>query len=251
MLLHYPTLLHTALITAALAVASRTATGDPRWTALAVIVIAAIAAAGGRAIGRHFFFAIVPVTLAVAVIALLFFVDSARQRDVLIGITAAFVYAVTLGSYRLSRNPRDAVARGMVIAAATTSVFFFYAALFAIALNFLVPSWAIGAAVFVVTTVVTWQYFVMIAPHDRFVQAAVYSLALGLVMTESTLIAALWPFGYLTTSIVLLMIYYVLWDLGQGYFLDRLSKVRLVTNVVFFLLLATIVLLTAQWMPTV
>lgn len=248
--LHIPILIYTLLYTVILAVASRVAMDDVIHVGIAVAILSILSAFAGRVIARHFFFAIVPVFLSVATLVLLFFIDSVLQQQIIVGIVGLLVYGVTLGSYRLSKQPRDAVARGMVVAAATAALFFSYAAVFAVYLNFIIPEWLVGFCVLVLTTVIAWQYFVMIA-QGRFVQTIVYSVMLSTVLMEISLAAVAWPFGYLTTSVVLLMIYYILWDLAQSFFLDRLSKVRLVTNIAFFLVVAVMVLLSAQWVPVV
>ncbi len=249
-IVHVPIGVYAVVYALGLLAVVRFALSDVMYVSIAVAALAVLSALAGRMIARHFFFAIVPVTLSIASLTLLFFIDSPRQQDVLIALVGVLVYGVMLGSYRLSRQPRDAVARGMVIAGATTAVFFAYAAVFAVYLNFVIPAWVIGVCVFVVTTIISWQYFVMIA-HGRFVQTIVYAVALGSVLTEAALSAVAWPFGYLTTGVVLLMIYYILWDLAQSFFLDRLSKTRLVVNVIFFLGMATMVLVSAQWLPVV
>lgn len=247
---HLPIAVYAVIYMVGLFVAVQYALSDFLYVGIAISILTLLSAVAGRMIARHFFFAIVPVLLSIASLVLLFFIDSLRQQQIITFVVGLLVYAVTLGSYRLSKQPRDAVARGMVVAGATTAVFFAYSAIFAVYLNFIISQWLVGFCVFVVTVVISWQYFVMIA-HGRFVQTIVYSIALGLVLTEVSMSAIMWPFGYLTTSVVLLMIYYILWDLGQAFFLDRLSKTRLIINVIFFLCIATMVLLSAQWLPVV
>ncbi len=247
---HVPIALYAIVYAVGLQVLARYSAESLVVLASGVAAFAVISAVVGRIIARHFFFAIVPVILSVASLTLLFFIDSRSQQIIVSGIVGILVYGVTLGSYRLSRYPRDAVARGMVVAGATTAIFFSYAAIFAIYLNFIVPLWFVGFSIFILTTVISWQYFVMIA-HGRFVQTIIYSCALGVVLSEVAVSAIMWPFGYLTTSVVLLMIYYILWDLGQSFFLERLSKTRLSVNVIFFLAMAALVLSSAQWLPVV
>ncbi len=247
---HMPTAFYAVTYTVALFFTARYALSDVAYVAGAIVALMVFSAVAQRLIARHFFFAIVPVALSISSLALLFFIDSLRQQQIIIVVVGILVYAVTLGVYRLSQQPHDAVARGMVIAGATTAIFFAYAATFAIYLNFIVPQWLVGCVVFGTTAIISWQYFVMIA-RGRFIQTILYSVALSIVLTEMAMSAVLWPFGYLTTSVVLLMIYYILWDLGQSFFLDHLSKARLIVNVVFFLGVGLMVLLSAQWLPVV
>jgi len=54
-----------------------------------------------------------------------------------------------------------------------------------------------------------------------------------------------WPFGYLTTGVIALILYYILWDLTQSFFLKLLSKKRVVANMIFFSALIVIILLSS------
>ena len=215
---------------------------------LAAALVIFFSLAAGRILARHIFFAIVPVILSLSTVTLLFFVDTKLQKYLFIALSSLLVYVTTLGLVRLSRNPRDAVARGLMVAGATAAMFFFYAAVFGIYLNYVFPAAALAGAIFFVTALMCWQYFVLIA-NGRFPQTVVYSLAIALVTAQAAAAMTFWPFGYLTVGVVLLMIYYVMWDLAQSYFLDRLSKTRLVINLMLFCLLAASVLLTTRWLP--
>ncbi len=247
---HVPIVFYTVVYAAILFLTARYALSDVAYLAVAIAILMIFSALVERSIARHFFFAIVPVVLSISSLALLFFIDSSWQRYIIIGVVTLLVYTVTLGVYRISKWSHDAVARGMVIAGATTAIFFSYAATFAIYLNFIVPQWLVGVVIFGITAIISWQYFVMIA-RGRFVQTILYSAALSIVLMEVAMSAVLWPFGYLTTSVILLMIYYILWDLGQSLFLERLSKTRLIVNVIFFLGIGLMVLISAQWLPVV
>ncbi len=214
----------------------------------AIVSVALVSLAVGRILARHIFFGILPLMLSLSTVTLLSFVDTDIQKNIFMLISAGLVYVTTLGAYRLSRNPRDAIARGLMVAGATAAVFFFYAAVFGIYINYVVPLWVLALVVFSVTALVCWQYFVTIA-NGLFVQTIVYSLGIALVLAQTAVVTAFWPFGYLTIAATLLAVYYVLWDLAQSFFLDRLSKTRLIVNLGLSFSLAALVLSTSQWLP--
>ncbi len=248
MLFHWPSAVFAGLFWVGLSLVARYALGDLNLIALAIGVFVIASLIVGHYIARHVFFAIVPVIFSVGSLMLLFFIDSPSQRNIFIAISALLIYVTILGAYRLSRNVNDAIARGLIVAGATVAVFYFYATTFGVYLNFYMPRIVLAGIIFVVTTVIAWQYFVMIA-RGLLSQVTLYSVVVGAVMAQMAFVATYWPFGYLTTSVVLLMVYYILWDLAQSFFLDKLSKARVVTNIVFFIFLAAVVLGTSRWLP--
>ena len=56
-----------------------------------------------------------------------------------------------------------------------------------------------------------------------------------------------WPFGYLTTGVVMLIIYYVFWDLFQSYLEGALRKQRFFANGFLFIVLVGIILASTPW----
>jgi hypothetical protein len=151
--------------------------------------------------------------------------------------------------YRLRTYDKDQTARGIVGATALAAIFFAYGTIYGIYLNFVFPLWALMLAFLCISTLVSFQYLWIIKKDKQSVWS--YSLVLGLIMTEIAWVMNSWPFGYLTTAVVTLMFYYVFWDMVQSHFLGFLSKKRVVTNMVFFGILAAIVLGSSRWLPVV
>ena len=73
------------------------------------------------------------------------------------------------------------------------------------------------------------------------------SIILALIMGEVIWGLSLWPFAYLTTGVVALIIYFVFWDAIRSYVNRTLSLKSIVLNVIFALLSISGILLTAQW----
>jgi hypothetical protein len=70
-------------------------------------------------------------------------------------------------------------------------------------------------------------------------------------MAEIFWVLNFWPFGYLTTSVAGLVFYFVFWDIIQCHFLQKLSKRRIVANMVFLSIIVMMVLSSTRWFPAV
>jgi len=151
---------------------------------------------------------------------------------------------------RLGEYQGDQTAKGMNMAATIATIFFTYASFYGLYLNFLVPLYVLMVAYLVVTLLVSYQHFSIIK-SDAEKTAWIYSFLLALVMSELIWTMNFWPFGYLTTGIVALILYYVLWDMIQSYFLNLLSKKRVMANAILFSILIFLVLLSSKWIPVI
>ncbi len=203
-----------------------------------------------RIITGHIFLAIVPVGLLLGVAGLIFFMDGALQRVIAVGVVTILAYAAMLGSHRVSRSVHDAVARGMVIAAATMTLFLWYALIFAVYMNYVIPRFMPAIASGVITAVIAWQYFIIVV-RGSLLRTVIYAGAIALVVGQVAWSVAMWPFGYLTNAVIMLMVYYVLWDMCHCLFCQQLSRSRAVVNIITLLIVATLVLMSAQWRPIV
>jgi hypothetical protein len=159
-------------------------------------------------------------------------------------------YLALLGAYRLGKYEKDQTAKGMNEAATSATIFFTYTGAYGLFLNFLVPLYVLMLTYFLVTLLLSYQYF-SIVKNDGKEKVLVYSSILGLSMMEIAWIINFWPFGYLTTGVIALILYYMLWSIIQSYFLTILSKRRTVINLLFFSFLILLVLLTSKWIPVI
>jgi hypothetical protein len=204
----------------------------------------------GRRVGGKWIFSVLPVFFSLSALALLYLITFAFEQQAFIILAAFMYYLSLLGAYRLGQYDGDQSARGMIMAATAATIFFTYAGAYGLYLNFLVPIYFLMLVYLAVTLLVSFQYFAIIRPEQR-KMAWIYSLLLALIMAELIWAMNFWPFGYLTTGAVALILYYVLWDLTQSHFLNLLSKKRVVANMVFFSLIVVLVLLSAKWFPVI
>lgn len=215
----------------------------------ASLITVAISLWGIKKIGKKWIYLNIPFVLSLSSFALLYLIDSLFEKQIFILLSTALYYLGLLGIFRLEEYEKDQTARGMIAASSLTSAFFFYASTYGIYLNFLVPLWVLMTAYLLATVSITYAYFRIISNKKRIVWS--YSIAVGMVMAEVAWIINFWPFGYLTTGVIVLMLYYVFWDLTQSYFLNLLSKKRLVANIILFSFLIGVVLFTSRWLPMV
>jgi len=217
---------------------------------LVMIFLLMVSAYGSRKIGGRWFFSVLPIFFTFSSLALLYLITLEFEQQIFIALASVMYYLSLLGAYRLGIYAGDKTARGMNMAAMAATIFFTYAGAYGLYLNFFVPLYYLMLVYLIVTLLVSYQYFSIIQSDNK-KRAWTYSFLLALVMTELIWTMNFWPFGYLTTGVIALILYYVLWDLVQSYFLNILSKKRVVANMIFFSVLTVMVLLSAKWLPVV
>jgi hypothetical protein len=221
----------------------------PNWLPLILFFLLAMALVEGKKIGKKWSFSILPVFFVLFSVALLSLVALVYEQQIFIILSTAMFYLLILGTYRLEAYEGDQTARGMLMAVTSTTIFFAFASTYGLYLNFLVPLYVLMLVNLGVTFFVSYQYFSIIKKEGR--KVFLYSFILALIMAEIVWTINFWPFGYLTTGVVMLILYYVLWDLTQSYFLNLLSRKRVIANMVFFSALIVLVLLSAKWIPVI
>lgn len=204
----------------------------------------------GRKIGGKWSFSVLPGFFSISSVSLLYLIGPTYEKQIFILLAAILYYLALFGAYRLSLYREDKTAKGMIMAATTSTIFFTYASFYGIYLNFLVPLYVLMIAYLVVTLLVTYQHFSIIKNEGK-LSVWIYSFLLSLAMVELIWTMNFWPFGYLTTGAIALILYYVLWDIIQSYFLNLLNKRRVVVNTILFSALIIMLLLSSKWIPVI
>lgn len=187
---------------------------------------------------------------SLAVWSILHLIDYSLERHIFIFISSLVNYFLLFGIYRIGHRPDSRTAKGVVAMSMMAVVFLFFSATYGIYLNFEVASWWLMTFYFVNIVIITYQYFLLIA-EKRKRMALIYSLVIGFSVLELGWIVNFWPFSYLTTGVILLMFYYILWDLSQNYFLNILSIKNVFINLIFFVIIASMVLYSSIWLPNI
>lgn len=203
----------------------------------------------GWKIGRKWKFSIVPIFFVISSVSLLYFITIFYEQQVFIALAVTMYYFSLLGAYRLSQYEGDQTARAINAAATVATIFFTYAASYGLYLNFLVPLYSLMLAYLLATLFLSYQYFSIIQSDKKLAWA--YSLLISLAMVEIVWTINFWPFGYLTTGVVALILYFMLWDIIKSYFLNILSKKRITFNLIFLLMLLIFVLASSKWIPVI
>lgn len=202
--------------------------------------------------GKKWKFAIIPVLFSVSSVALLYLIGLTYERQIFIILASTIYYLALFGSHRLAEYAGDKTAKGMIAAAAMTAIFFVYASIYGLYLNFDVPLYWLIIAYMFATLLVSYEYFSILKESSSLSEEKkvwAYGFLLALAMAEIIWTMSYWPFGYLTTGVVALIIYYVLWDITRSYFLGTLSKNKAIFSLISFFVLVTLVLLSSKWMP--
>ena len=223
--------------------------GSFPYLLLLILLYAVFIGASALKIGKSWSMLPAPLMLVFSSMGLIALIDSSTKKFFFMTLAWAAYYFCLLGLQRLRAYRKDQTARGMVAASVAIAVFLFYSCSYGIYLNFAIPLGILMVFFLAVTTLLSYQYFQLVQDDRK--KALLYSLVIGMGMTEISWMINFWPFGYLTTGVTMLIFYYVLWDLAHSYFLETFSKRRAVSNMVLFGILATVVLTSSRWIPVI
>ncbi len=215
-----------------------------------LIILLSVSLREGKIIGKKWKFSILPIFFTLSSVSLLYLITIKYEQQLFIFLASGMHYLALFGAYRLGKYEKDQTAKGMNMAASFATIFFAYAGAYGLYLNFLVPLYVLMLAYFLITVLMSYQYFSIIK-NDQLKTVWIYSFLLGLAIAEVVWTMNFWPFGYLTTGAIALILYYMLWDIVQSYFLDLLSRKRVTVNAIFFSLLILLLLLTSKWIPVI
>lgn len=219
------------------------------YVALIIFLLLLMAMFQGWKIGHKWKFSVLPISFVISSVALLYLVTIHYEQQAFIILASGMYYLSLLGAYRLSLYEGDKTARGMNAAATVSTIFFTYASAYGLYLNFLVPLYYLMIVYLLATLFVSYQYFSIIHIDKKLAWS--YSLLLSLAMAEIAWTINFWPFGYLTSGVVALILYFVLWDIIQSHFLGSLIKRRIIANLIFFSILTSLVLISSKWIPVI
>ena len=215
---------------------------------LSLIIFLAIILIGFRIVTKKWLLWYSVGLFAFSAWTMLYLIDYNFERDIFIILSSVVYYFFLLGGYRIEKETKDEIARGIIAMVLMATVFLFLSATYGVYLNFDISSWWLMLFYFINISIVSYRYFAIIENRKRRI-VLIYALVLGLAMLEMGWVVNFWPFGYLTSGLILLMFYYILWDLSQNYFYGNLSKKTVVINLVLFIFMTTIVLFSSRWLP--
>lgn len=194
---------------------------------------------------RDYLWASLVSIFSLSVSGLIFFVDSFFLRQVVVGV-ALFLLFFAMREYRQLNRAQEISLKGILFIFHFMTLFFFFAFSLAVHINFTIPQVLLMFFYGIVIFFVSLHSFlsVYIKEVKRSLQ---YSLVLSFFFLQLAWFIHFWPFGYLTTGVILLVVYYVLWDLFQSHFEKTIRLQRFFTDVLLLVVLVSIVLVSTPW----
>ncbi len=196
-------------------------------------------------IGRNFIFTIIPIGIITSSLALLYFIDSNFKRSFFaIGVGIVY-YSALLGINRMKNNSRDITAKTFFSISIISTIFFFFAAFYGVYINFEIPLW------FFLSISVVFLFFITFASlkvySKNIYRAFLGSAIISFLIVQIMWMMNFWPFGYLTNASVIVLFYYIIWDMFIMVFTITLYKKRVLNNIIIGLSLLFMLLFTSRW----
>ncbi len=188
-----------------------------------------------------------PGLFALTTPTLLSFIDNPREQQIFVFLASSMVYMAFMGSYRLKQAPQDQTAIAFLQSASLAGLFLFYGSMYGFYLNFNFPLWALMVLFFIGTTLTSFATLVPDLPKEQYPQAKLYSVLLGLTLTELAWVVSFWPFGYLTTGTISLIFFYISWDIAWQALRNKLTLKRTLFRLGFFFALVGLLLMSTPW----
>lgn len=196
-------------------------------------------------LGRKISYTTVPLLIVIFTFGLLFFVSPPLEKMIFLMCASSVFYFNLLGIVRNRDNPMDVTAKSFLSIGLIASLFLYFSVAYGIYINYDISLWLFILVGFIVIFLATASSLHLYS--NNLIKTTLYSLILSLAMTQLMWMANFWPFNYSTIAAVNLMFYYVLWDMVQSAFTDRLSKKHTSVNLGFAIVLLLIVLLSTRW----
>ncbi len=202
-------------------------------------------------ISRKYFHFIILAFLFVGSVLLLPLIDSPSQAKAFLVLSAGVFYLAVLGAYRLGKYEKDLTAKAMSNLAALSALFCWFTAGYGWYLNIASPAWIIMILFAIITFPIAYALFIVNELKMNRSQRVFYGVFLSYLIAVSIWFQSSWPFGYLTTGVAALIIFYSGWEIIRNYFLDKMTAKRLAFNILFLAGTASLILLSAKWYPAV
>ncbi len=217
-----------------------------QWYLLSIGSLTILSLSASRRLTGTISDAFIPILLSFASPTLLSLIDNSSERQVFIVLSACMYYGALLGNYRLYHAPTDKTAEAFLNASAVAAMFFFYAGLYGFYLNFSFPLWGLMILYFVGTALTSYETFITVDKKER-KRVMLYSALLGLIMGEMAWVMSLWPFGYLTTGVLGVILFFLIWDISFDAFRETLSLRKALVRILFFFGLILLLLTSSPW----
>jgi len=222
-------------------------------------------------LARKIRFLAIPFFLSIGSLNLLILIDQISEKHIFIGLSSLVYYLALLGAYRLKKYDCDQTAQGMINLATLATVFFWFTSSYGWYLNFDIGNWVLVLVFVTATFSISWPSIMIglvackkisyrqkgekkksLISFGQYIfkehkQAVFLNLVLTLIMGEVVLAVSFWPFGYLVTGSILVIVYYVFWDAIRFFIQDGLTSKLLWFNIGWAIVAVGVILITANW----
>jgi hypothetical protein len=223
-------------------------------------------------------FLAIPFFLSLGSLSLLYLIDGIIEKQVFVVLSGIVYYLALLGAYRLRLYESDQTAQGMVNLATLATGFFWFVSNYGWYLNFTISAWSLVITFVGSTFLIGLPSLRIISEASRkikeravkntlktkkerdkfseendfcterdYLKVIMLNFVISLIMGQTIWALALLPFGYLTTGVIALIIYFVLWDMVRISILGIQSKKSIVINVGLSIIAVSGILFSAQW----
>jgi hypothetical protein len=211
-------------------------------------------------IARRLRFLAIPLFLSLGSVSLLYLIDNKIEKQVFVSLSFFIYYLAVLGAYRLKLYRYDETAQGMINLATLATAFFWFSSNIGWFLNFKIQSWIL-VLTFLGSTFLISLPSLSIAvsrkkeeddeiKNDLVIHQGtvlLFGLVLSIIMAQWSWGITFWPFGYLTTGVATLVLFYLFWDIARSYLKREFSANRVLANIFLSLLLLAGILMTTKW----
>lgn len=247
MIFHFGVILYTGLFFGFLAfLAERPIVPEWSWYILATLPLMTLSFFAVKRLTGRLLGVFLPLVLATSTPLLFSLIDREIEKRIFIVASAGVYYLALLATYRLQSAPEDRTARAMQNTTAFSALFLLLAAADGFYLNFAVPLWLLLLVFFLAVFAVSFQTLLGAARERRRI-VFVTSVILGSLFAELAWIAHFWPFGYLTTASLLLVLYYWIWRVAYDTLRDRFLARSFVIESAVLLALLMLLLISSPW----
>ena len=202
-------------------------------------------------ISQKFFHFVTPAFLFIGSVLLLPLIDSPAEAKAFLVLSSGVFYLAMLGAYRLGKYKKDLTAKAMLNLASFSALFCYFSSVYGWYLNIAMPIWLVmvlfAFVSFPISYILVFFNELKMSPNQKIL----YSVFLSYLIVVVVWVQNFWPFGYLTTGVIALIIFYSGWDIIRNYFLNKMTIKRLTFNLLFLLGTASLVLISAKWYPAI
>jgi hypothetical protein len=211
---------------------------------LALIVLA-------RIIAGHWKFTVLPAILVPGAVLLLSLIDPPFEMKLFIFLSWLIFYITVLAGWRLYQYEKDKTAKSMYDVAVFAVIFCWYAASFGWYLNpsMSLPIWALIIIFSIITFLVSLVSFSINQINSE--KRVIYSVFLAILIAQTVWIQSFWPFGYLTTGVITVIIYCVGWEIILGFFFGKLTARAILFEIAFLVGSSALILFSTKWYPVI